>query len=169
MKLSIQELIDAAKAAESNSTALFNAVGLLRCHDGSDKIINSLREKGTRKHEQAKRFEARYMARLKALEDEVESLREQFAPMAWQDKPSSSGLYLWIPHDDMPIPDGQIACVWFSEGRNVFMACIKKPERRVEKYEYFGGLWLKLPDAPSGKPPMTSRHSQADARMYKKP
>ena len=74
MKLTIQELIDAAQAAEKNSTALFSAVGLLRWHEGNDKIIGMLREKGTRKHEQALGFEARYKARLAALEGELANL-----------------------------------------------------------------------------------------------
>ena len=63
MKFTINELINAAHAAEANSTALFAAVGILRWHEG-DKIIDLLREKGTRTHEQAERFRALYEARL---------------------------------------------------------------------------------------------------------
>ena len=76
MRFTISILIEAAKAAEANSTALFAAVGLLRWHEGNDKIIDLLREKGTRKHEQAERFRALYEARLTALEGELETLRE---------------------------------------------------------------------------------------------
>lgn len=76
MKFTIEELISAAQAAEANSTALFAAVGLLRWHEGNDKIIELLRKKGTRKHEQALGFKARYKARLAALEGELETLHE---------------------------------------------------------------------------------------------
>ena len=76
MKLTIQELIDAAQAANAKATAAYTAIGILRWHFDDKEVVDLLRQKGTRKYEQAERFEARYMARLKALEDGVESLRE---------------------------------------------------------------------------------------------
>lgn len=72
--ISINELIDAAHAAEANSSALFAAVGLLRWHEGNDKIVDLLREKGTRKHEQAERFKTLYEARLASLEGKLANL-----------------------------------------------------------------------------------------------
>ena len=77
MKLTIQELIDAAQAANAKANAaLFTAIGILRWHFDDKEVIDLLRRKGVRKSAQAGRFEARYLARIKALEDEVESLRE---------------------------------------------------------------------------------------------
>ena len=76
MKLSIQELIDAAQAANEKATAAFAAIGILRWHFDDEEVVEVLREKGVRKSAQAERFEARYLARIKALENEVESLRE---------------------------------------------------------------------------------------------
>lgn len=73
MKFTINELINAAKAAEATSAALFAAVGIIRWHEGNDKIVDLLREKGTRKHEQAERFKTLYEARLTALEGELET------------------------------------------------------------------------------------------------
>lgn len=49
-----------------------------------------LRKKGARKYEQALGFEARYKARLKALESEVETLRE-----AADDEPSLAQKIEW--------------------------------------------------------------------------
>ena len=95
MKLSIQELIDAAQAANAKATAAFTAIGILRWHFDDKEVVALLRQKGVRKSAQAERFEARYMARLKAIEGEVESLRELLAPMAWQDRPSGEGTYAW--------------------------------------------------------------------------
>ncbi len=79
---------------------------------------------------------------------ELDQLRELLAPMAWQDRPSGEGKYLWLPYSDMPIKDGQISDVWFRKALNAFVALIEKPEPHIEKCEYFGGLWLKLPDVP---------------------
>ena len=76
MKFTIQELIDAAQTANEKANAAFTAIGILRWHFDDKEVVDLLREKGVRKSAQAERFEARYMARLKALEDEVESLRE---------------------------------------------------------------------------------------------
>lgn len=83
--------------------------------------------------------------------DELAQLRELLAPMAWQEKPSGEGLYFWLPYSDMSIKDGQVSAVWFNKARNAFVALIEKPEPHIEKCEYFGGLWLKLPDLPEGK------------------
>ena len=71
MKFTIQELIDAAQAANEKATAAFTAIGILRWHFDDKEVVDLLRQKGVRKSAQAERFQARYMARLKALEDEV--------------------------------------------------------------------------------------------------
>ena len=132
--ISINELIDAAHAAEANSSALFAAVGLLRWHEGNDKIVDLLREKGTRKHEQAERFKTLYEARLAS--------RELLAPMAWQEKPSGEGLYAWQgdARDDLfdvTVTGNLMAAVGF--------------KHYVENFGEFGGLWLKLPNVPERK------------------
>lgn len=76
MKLTIQELIDAAQAANEKATAAFAAIGILRWHFDDKEVVALLRETGVRKGAQAERFEARYLARIKALEGEVVALRE---------------------------------------------------------------------------------------------
>lgn len=83
--------------------------------------------------------------------DELAQLRELIAPMAWQEKPSGEGLYFWLPYSDMSIKDGQVSAVWFNKARNAFVALIEKPEPHIEKCEYFGGSWLKLPSVPEIK------------------
>ena len=69
MKLSIQELIEAAQDAGAKATAAYTAIGILRWHFDDKEVVDLLRQKGVRKSAQAERFEARYIARLKALED----------------------------------------------------------------------------------------------------
>jgi len=74
MKLTTQELIDAAQAADAKATAAFTAAGILRWHWDGDEIIDVLQRKGIKKSDQAGRFEARYKARLAALEGELANL-----------------------------------------------------------------------------------------------
>ena len=76
MKFTTQELIDAAQTANEKAFAAFAAIGILRWHFDDKEVVEVLREKGVKKSAQAERFEARYLARIKALENEVESLRE---------------------------------------------------------------------------------------------
>jgi hypothetical protein len=83
MKLTTQELIEAAQTANAKANAAFTAIGILRWHFDDKEVVEVLRQKGVRKSAQAERFEARYMARLKAIEGEVESLRK-----AADDEPS---------------------------------------------------------------------------------
>ena len=146
MKFTTQELIDAAQAANEKANAAFTAIGILRWHFDDKEVVEVLREKGVKKSAQAERFEARYLARLKALEDEVESLREQFAPMAWQARPSGTGKYVRMPFPHLPyivtfvdVWDYRGGMLANGEGDNA---------RPVEE---LGGLWLKLPDVPSGE------------------
>lgn len=74
MKFTIEELIDAAQTANTKATAAFTAIGILRWHYDDKEVVALLRQKGVKKLEQAERFEARYKARLVALEGET--LRE---------------------------------------------------------------------------------------------
>lgn len=74
---------------------------------------------------------------------ELTQLRELLAPMAWQERPSGVGKYAWQGSngredlfDVTAIPNGMIA-----EG-----FC-----RKIQNFDKFGGLWLKLPDVPEGK------------------
>ena len=69
MKFTTQELIDAAQAADEKATAAYTAIGMLRWHFDDKEVVDLLRQKGVRKSAQAERFEARYMARIKALPD----------------------------------------------------------------------------------------------------
>ena len=146
MKFTIQELIDAAQTANEKANAAFTAIGILRWHFDDKEVVEVLRQKGVRKGAQAERFEARYMARLKALEDEVESLRELLAPMAWQDKPSGEGKYVRMPFPHLPYIVSFVD-VW-DYGDMVLANGEGDNARPVED---LGGLWLKLPDVPSGE------------------
>lgn len=74
MKFTINELIDAAQTANAKATAAFAAIGILRWHYDDKEVVALLRQKGVKKLEQAERFEARYKARLAALEGELANL-----------------------------------------------------------------------------------------------
>lgn len=74
MKLTIQELIDAAQAANEKASAAYTAIGILRWHFDDKEVVAFLRQKGVRKSAQAERFETRYKARLAALEGELANL-----------------------------------------------------------------------------------------------
>lgn len=87
------------------------------------------------------------MARLKALEDEVESLRELLAPMAWQARPSGTGKYVRMPFPHLPYIVSFVD-VWDYRGVRYSDFGRGDTARPVEE---LGGLWLKLPDAPSGE------------------
>ena len=78
--------------------------------------------------------------------DELAQLRELLAPMAWQARPSGAGKYVRMPFPHLPyivtfvdVWDYRGGMLANGEGDNA---------RPVEE---LGGLWLKLPDAPSGE------------------
>ena len=73
MKFTINELIDAAQAANEKAIAAFAAIGILRWHYDDKEVVALLRQKGVKKLEQAERFKALYEARLAALEGELET------------------------------------------------------------------------------------------------
>ena len=78
--------------------------------------------------------------------DELAQLRELLAPMAWQDKPSGEGKYVRMPFPHLPYIVSFVD-VW-DYGDMVLANGEGDNARPVED---LGGLWLKLPDVPSGE------------------
>lgn len=82
--------------------------------------------------------------------EELAQLRELLAPMAWQDKPSGEGKYVWITESGDMRPaliytsvwDGRMKVSWDKGGRY---------DDLYRSGNYPSGLWLKLPDVPENK------------------
>jgi len=81
--------------------------------------------------------------------DELAQLRELLAPMAWQDKPSGAGKYVRMPLPDLPYIL-QVKDVFEHFGD--FFASDPDDDNSIDMPVFtLEGLWLKLPDVPSGE------------------
>lgn len=76
--------------------------------------------------------------------DELAQLRELLAPLAWQDKPTGAGKYVWVTESC----DIRLTLIYKSVMNEKVIATWDDGDR----YSYdLSGLWLKLPDVPSDK------------------
>ena len=139
MKLTAHQLLYAVRVSREKAMIAQAGLRAIQFQEMPPAAVSILRAYNARKSAQCYRFEGRLLG-------ELARLREQFAPMAWQDKPSGAGKYVHMPLPHLPYIVSFVD-VW-DYGDMVLANGEGDNARPVEE---LGGLWLKLPDVPSGE------------------
>ena len=137
MKLTAHQLLYAVRVSREKAMIAQAGLRAIQFKEMPPAAVSILRAYNARKSAQCYRFEGRLLG-------ELARLREQFAPMAWQDKPSGEGKYVRMPFPHLPY------IVTFVDVWDYGDMMLANGEGgNAKPVEELGGLWLKLPDVPS--------------------
>ena len=140
MKLTAHQLLYAVRVSREKAMIAQAGLRAIQFKEMPPAAVSILRAYNARKSAQCYRFEGRLLG-------ELARLREQFAPMAWQDKPSGAGKYVHMPLPHLPYIVSFVD-VWDYHGGGLLANGEGDTAKPVEE---LGGLWLKLPDVPENK------------------
>ena len=137
MKLTAHQLLYAVRVSREKAMIAQAGLRAIQFKEMPPAAVSILRAYNARKSAQCYRFEGRLLG-------ELARLREQFAALAWQARPSRAGKYVHMPLPHLPYIVTFVD-VW-DYGDMMLANGEGDTARPVEE---LGGLWLKLPDAPS--------------------
>ena len=139
MKLTAHQLLYAVRVSREKAMIAQAGLRAIQFKEMPPAAVSILRAYNARKSAQCYRFEGRLLG-------ELARLREQFAALAWQARPSRAGKYVHMPLPHLPY------IVTFVDVWDYGDMMLANGEGgNAKPVEELGGLWLKLPDVPENK------------------
>ena len=139
MKLTAHQLLYAVRVSREKAMIAQAGLRAIQFQEMPPAAVSILRAYNARKSAQCYRFEGRLLG-------ELARLREQFAALAWQARPSRAGKYV-----HMPLPHLQYIVSFVDVWDYGDMMLANGEGDTARPVEELGGLWLKLPDVPENK------------------